>query len=198
VDGKKVGTDINLYKLFVEQSTNLLNRSGRCGIVVPSGIYIDLGAKQLREMLFTSCKVAAIVCLSNERFLFQDVHHSVRFCLLSYQKGGTTGSFKAVFRINPREAVDAKELGAFLDAETNRLTIDLELARRLSPSSLSIREYKNDLEITISKKLFKQPLLHASHDGWNISFSAELHMTNDSGLFETKANKSDCPSLKEK
>ena len=31
VNGKKAGTDINLYKLFVEQCTNLLRHGGRCG-----------------------------------------------------------------------------------------------------------------------------------------------------------------------
>ena len=48
VNGKKAGTDINLYKLFLEQCFNLLRPSGECGIVIPSGIYTDLGAKQLR------------------------------------------------------------------------------------------------------------------------------------------------------
>ncbi|MFM6133431.1 MAG: Eco57I restriction-modification methylase domain-containing protein, partial [Sphaerospermopsis kisseleviana] len=48
VDGKKQGTDINLYKLFVEQCVNLLSENGECGLVIPSGIYTDLGTKQLR------------------------------------------------------------------------------------------------------------------------------------------------------
>ncbi|MCX6579292.1 MAG: ATP-binding protein, partial [Candidatus Aminicenantes bacterium] len=52
VNGKKAGTDINLYKLFLEQCFNLLREGGYCGIVIPSGIYTDLGTKQLREMLF--------------------------------------------------------------------------------------------------------------------------------------------------
>ncbi len=59
VNGKKQGTDINLYKLFTEQCYNLLRESGQCGIVIPSGIYTDLGAKQLRELLFTRHLLAA-------------------------------------------------------------------------------------------------------------------------------------------
>ena len=31
VDGKKAGTDINLYKLFTEQCFNLLRKNGYCG-----------------------------------------------------------------------------------------------------------------------------------------------------------------------
>ena len=64
VNGKKAGTDINLYKLFVEQCTNLLRHGGRCGMVVPSGIYSDLGSTQLRQMLFPS--VSLVPCLDSQ------------------------------------------------------------------------------------------------------------------------------------
>ncbi len=52
VNGRKTGSDINLFKLFTEQCTHLVAKGGRCGIVIPSGIYTDLGATQLRRMLF--------------------------------------------------------------------------------------------------------------------------------------------------
>ena len=38
VNGKKAGTDINLYKLFVEQCFNLLRAGGRCGIITPGSV----------------------------------------------------------------------------------------------------------------------------------------------------------------
>ncbi|MFM7790434.1 MAG: Eco57I restriction-modification methylase domain-containing protein, partial [Microcystis panniformis] len=65
VNGKKQGTDINLYKLFVEQCFNLLHPRGYCGIIIPSGIYTDLGSKQLREMLFSHCQLGTLFGLSN-------------------------------------------------------------------------------------------------------------------------------------
>ncbi len=57
INGKRAGTDINLYKLFLEQCFNLLCKTGRCGIIVQSVIYTDLGTKQLREMLFSQSKI---------------------------------------------------------------------------------------------------------------------------------------------
>lgn len=45
VNGKKAGTDINLYKLFLEQCFNLLRPNGECGIVIPSGVYLSTGQK---------------------------------------------------------------------------------------------------------------------------------------------------------
>ena len=108
VDGKKAGTDINLYKLFLEQCHNLLREGGRCGIIIPSGVYTDLGAKQLREMLFGACEVDTLFGLSNEKFIFESVHHAFKLCILSFSKGGRTQAFRAAFRVNPR-ALDTGE-----------------------------------------------------------------------------------------
>ncbi|MFN7715825.1 MAG: DUF559 domain-containing protein, partial [Pseudanabaenaceae cyanobacterium] len=74
VNKKKAGTDINLYKLFLEQCFNLLRSGGRCGIIIPSGIYTDLGAKQLRETLFSETAVDNLFGLSNEKFIFEGIH----------------------------------------------------------------------------------------------------------------------------
>jgi len=60
VNGKKAGSDINLYKLFLEQSCNLLRQGGRCSIILQSGVYTDLGAKQLREMLFNNGQLSSL------------------------------------------------------------------------------------------------------------------------------------------
>src|SRR5450759_1708761 len=57
-----------------EQSYNLLRKGGRCGIITPGGIYADLGAKRLREMLLFEGKVDRLFGLSNERLIFDAVH----------------------------------------------------------------------------------------------------------------------------
>lgn len=49
VGGKRTGSDINLYKLFTERCFALLRDGGHCGIVIPNGIYKDLGATGLRK-----------------------------------------------------------------------------------------------------------------------------------------------------
>ncbi|MEQ8540353.1 MAG: hypothetical protein RIB93_23225 [Coleofasciculus sp. D1-CHI-01] len=67
VNGRKAGTDINLYKLFVEQCFNLLKSCGECGIVIPSGIYTDLGSKQLRYMLFEQTQITGLFCFENRK-----------------------------------------------------------------------------------------------------------------------------------
>jgi hypothetical protein len=187
VNGKKQGTDLNLYKLFVEQCFNLLHPQGYCGIIIPSGIYTDLGTKQLREMLFSHCQLGTLFGLSNERFIFEGVHHSFKFCLLDFAKGKNTEVFNAVFRINPREAISKDKLEIFLYNKDEQVQISTNLIRKLSPDSLSVMEFKQDIDIHIAEKMSRFPLLGETlPDTWNLKLTSEFHMTNDSYLFKTE------------
>ncbi|MGL4500592.1 MAG: Eco57I restriction-modification methylase domain-containing protein, partial [Planktothrix sp.] len=190
VNGKKAGTDINLYKLFLEQCFNLLRPGGECGIIIPSGIYTDLGAKQLREMLFFQSNINALFGLSNERFIFEGVDHRFKFCLLTFAKGGVTDSFWAAFRINTREAIRINQLDTFLNNPDEHLVISVPLVRRLSPDSLSVMEFKSDVDIRIAEKMLKFPLLGENMAGkWNLRLIREFDMTNHSYLFKQQPGK---------
>jgi len=187
VNGKKAGSDTNLYKLFVEQCFNLLREGGRCGILVPTGIYTDLGTKQLREMLFGRTKIECLFGLSNERFLFEGVDHRFRICLLAFEKGGETDDFPAAFRINPREAIAADRLAAFLHSPGEHLRLSVELVQRLSPDSFSVVEFKNESDIRIAARLLKfPPLGELIENKWKLQLTAEFHMTNDSRLYHSE------------
>ncbi|NCR39942.1 MAG: ATP-binding protein [Microcystis aeruginosa W13-11] len=194
VNGKKQGTDINLYKLFVEQCFNLLHPQGECGMVIPSGIYTDLGTKQLREMLFSQCQLGTVFGLSNEKFIFEGVDHRFKFCLFDFAKGKNTNNFKAVFRINPREAISKDKLGIFLYNKDEQVQISTNLIRKLSPDSLSVMEFKQDIDIHIAEKMSRFPLLGETlPDTWNLRLTSEFHMTNDSYLFKTEPAKGRLP-----
>jgi hypothetical protein len=82
INGKKYGSDVNLYKLFTEQCYNLLREGGFCGLVIPSGIYTDLGAKNLREMLFEQARITGMCCFENTKTIFAQVHRSYKFVVL--------------------------------------------------------------------------------------------------------------------
>jgi len=186
INGKRAGTDINLYKLFVEQCFNLLKPHGRCGMITPGSIYNDLGAKQIRETLFSQCQLNALYGLSNERYIFEGVEHRQVICIFAFQKGGATQSFSAAFRINPREAVSPERLDHFLHSHSEHLTYSVPMLRRLSPDSLSIMEFKSEIDVTIAQKFMRHSLLgQHGDDTWNVKFSREFDMTNDSYLFRT-------------
>ncbi len=180
VNGKKQGTDINLYKLFTEQCYNLLREGGECAIVIPSGIYTDLGAKQLREMLFNQTQITGLFCFENRKLIFENVDSRFKFVVLTYEKGGQTHSFPTAFM---RHYV--KELERF--PKVGALDMSVELVRRLSPDSLSVMEFKNEVDVGIAQKMLKFPLLGEKlADTWNLVLTNEFHMTNDSKLFRTE------------
>jgi len=187
VNGKKAGTDINLYKLFVELCFNLLCDKGDCGIVIPSGIYTDLGTKQLREMLFEQTQVTGLFCLENRRTIFEDVHRSFKIVVLTFEKGSTTTDFPSAFM-----RLDVQELQGFPNDES--LKISVELVRKLSPDSLSVMEFKNLGDIRIAEKMLQFPLLGEKIDGkWNLRLTREFDMTNDSHLFKQEPGKGRLP-----
>jgi len=187
MNGKSVARKINLYSLFVEQCFNLLHPRGQCGMVIPSGIYTDLGSKQLREMLFSQCRIGTLFGLSNERFIFEEVDHRFKFCLLNFEKGGQTESFNAAFRIDPREAIRKEQLDIFLKDESQKVEISVPLIRKLSPDSISVMEFQNPLDIQIAEKMTRFPLLGEQIPGkWNLKLKQEFNMTTDSHLFKTE------------
>ena len=207
VDGRKTGSDLNLYKLFVERCFNLLRGGGHCGIVIPSGIYTDLGATGLRSLLFQHTSIQGLFGFENRKEIFEGVHRSFKFVVLTFEKSDVphlqqpgecnasappdgllaptrtgangTQSFPAAFM-----RLDVSELDRF--PADGALWLDVKLIKRLSPGSHSLMEFNSELDIRIAEKLLKHPLLGERIDGvWNLSLGNEFHMTNDSGLFKT-------------
>lgn len=187
VAGKKVGSDINLYKLFTEQCYNLLRPNGYCGIVIPSGIYTDLGAKQLREMLFAQTRIVGLFCFENRKTIFENVDSRFKFVVLNFKKGGKTDRFPAAFmRHNVAELRSFPQEGA--------LDIQVDLVRKLAPDSLSIMELKNPLDVRIAEKMLRFPMLGEDvPNSWKFVLTNEFHMRNDSHLFHTMPIKNSLP-----
>jgi hypothetical protein len=180
VNGRSVARKINLYQLFLEQCFSLLRDGGQLGIVIPSGIYTDLGCKQLREMVFSESRVTGLFCFENRRLIFEGVDSRFKFVILSCEKGGTTEAFPARFMRH-----EVSELLDFPNDED--LTISVDLIRRLSPDSLSLMEFKQAIDIQIAEKMAQYPLLGEEiSDKWNLKLRQEFNMTSDSHLFKTE------------
>ncbi len=176
---KRVSGDLNLYKLFVERTNQLLKPNGYCSIVVPSGIHTDAGTKGLRKLLFESNEVRYLYCFENRKGIFPSIHRSFKFDLLSYKKGGKTRTFNALFM--QREIDILKKINEFA------LKIDWELIRRLSWSSWSILEFKTKLDIAIAKKMYNHPRISEKRNNkfWKLNLTRELDITLNSILFNT-------------
>lgn len=211
VNGKKTGSDVNLYKLFTERCFNLLHPGGHCGIVIPSGIYTDLGAKGLRDLLFEHTCIEGLFCFENRKTIFEGVDSRFKFVVLTFEKttipriqqagernasappadlllpAQGTSSFPAAFMRH-----DVAELDRF--PSEGALWLDVDLIRRLSPDSHSVMEFKSERDVRIAEKMLRFPLLGEQlANTWNVAFTAEFHMTNDSRLFKVEPAKGRLP-----
>jgi hypothetical protein len=183
VNGKKAGTDINLYKLFTEQCFNLLRLGGECGIVIPSGIYTDLGTKQLREMLFSQTKVTGLFCFENRKTIFEEVDSRFKFVVLTFVKGSITTEFPSAFMRH-----DVQELQRF--PSDGSLQINIDMVRQLSPDSLSVMEFKNSIEYSVANKVTSHPQLDQKNSVFkHIRFSRELTPDSKCKFFQTYPEK---------
>lgn len=199
VGGRKTSSDLNLYKLFLERAYRLLRPGGRCGILLPTGVYTDLGAKGLRELLFGETEIDHLFGLSNERFLFDGVDHRFRICLLTFRRGNDTQVIRCAFRMDPREAIGIDDLDGFLHDRDQHLEVSIDVVRRLSPDTLSLLELKNPADLKIVEKMLQFPLLgERIEETWNLSLGTDLHMTNDSDIFRTEPGEGRLPLLEGK
>jgi hypothetical protein len=176
------------HKLFTERMYSLLIHGGRIGYVVPSGIYMELGTKDLREMLLNEGNIQYIFSFSNERFFFPGVDHRFKFALLGAEKGQQTDGFWAAFRFNPRVAVAPDNLLDFLNDKNNLVYVKRQSLERFSPESLSLMEFQTQYDYAVTEKLYANtPLL--SERGqyiWNIRLNQEFNFTTDRHLLNQK------------
>jgi hypothetical protein len=180
VNGKKASIDLNLYKLFLERCFRLLRGGGECGIVVPSGIYTDLGSMGLREMLFTQALLRGLFGFENRKEVFEGVHRSLKFVVLVFEKGPMTETFPAAFMRH-----DVAELASF--PRDGAVSISIDLVRKLAPDSLSIPEYRSAADLEITEKVYRFPSLgpEMPYERYRVGFRDVTASTNERTMIAT-------------
>ncbi len=181
------------HKMFVERAWSLLRPDGFLGYVVPSGIYSDLGTKELRQMLFDHGRVIVMAGLSNVRGAFPSIDSRFKFTLFAVQKGGKTTSFPVTFRIGYEDYPPLRDdfdrddvLRAVLYDKQAYFEMTIPTIKRFSPDTLSLMEFKSADAYRRADKLYaNHPRLGDILEGiWNLKFAREFDMTNDRHLFE--------------
>ena len=170
------GADLNLYKLFLEQSFHLMKDSGRLGMIIPSGVYTDKGSTDIRKAFLEKSTWEWLFAFENKEKIF-DIHRSFKFGPIILTKGGHTENIKCAFMRH-----DVKEWESL---NPPHMEIPVEKIKRFSPNTLSFMEFKSPMDMQICEKIYgDRPLLGDQVEGgWNVKFTTEFHMTNDSHLF---------------
>ncbi len=186
--------DTATHKLFLERGYSLLRNQGQLGFVIPSGIYSDLGTKELRQMLLNEGKIASLVSLTNGvsggETYFSDIHRSFKITLLIAKKGEPSDEFLASFNVDPRDVPKPDQLLGFLTDLNNFMVIKVSVLNRFSPDSLSMMEFRSRKDYLVAEKIYENwPLMGEAVQGkWTLKLGAEFHMTNARSLFNQNGN----------
>lgn len=167
--------DINLYKMFLELAYANLKSFGRLGMIVPSGIYSDKGTQNLRNLFINQSKWEWLYSFENKEAIF-NIHRSFKFNPIIITKNGDTDFIKTAFMQH--------SLSDWEEAK-NLLSYKKEQIKKFSPFNLAFLELKNDKDVEIIEKIYNNSVLLGSKGigGWNLEYSTEFHMTNDSKYF---------------
>ena len=173
--------DVNTYAVFTELFRSLTGPSGRAGVIAPTGIATDATTQYFFKDLVTTRTLAALYDFENAKPLFEGVHRSFKFCLLTM-----TGRC---------ETADAAAFAFFLhdpsEISAKKFALTPEEITLLNPNTGTCPVFRprRDAEITLG--IYRRvPILikEGDPDGnpWGISFMRMFDMSNDSHLFRTR------------
>lgn len=162
------------YKLFLEVARASLRQGGRLGFVVPSGLYTDAGAKDLRDVFLNTDGWELLFGFENRQKIFQiDSRFKFVLTVLTKNQPNPTRPLQAAFM-----RLDTGELS---DPQAHTLPVTPALVRRFAPNTLSFMELRSTKDLAIAEKLYADhPLL----GDLGLCYSQEFNMTSDSGLWK--------------
>jgi hypothetical protein len=180
--------DINLYAIFAEVFSTLVNDTGRSGSILPCGIATDDTTKHFFQYVVDSRRLNALFGFINEEMLFPSVLHNFKFCLLILG-GRRSRTDHATIVFNSHNVEQTKD-------ESRRFSLAREDIALLNPNTRTCPVFFWRQSAEITKAIYKRiPVLN--RDGganeWALRFGTIFHSANDSDLFMAEATDTRVP-----
>jgi len=172
---------LNTAPCFSELARGLLNRGGRAGIIVPSGIATDSFTQGFFRDLFFKKNLVSLFDFENRLGLFATVDSRMKFCLMTLIGFGSsaTNSEFAFFASEPSDLRDADRRFTLSEA-------DISL---LNPNTNTCPTFRSRRDAELTKHIYRRaPVLveeSCEHgDPWAMHFQLMFMMNTDSGRFK--------------
>ena len=167
------------YQLFIEQSLVLTRGGGRCGVIVPSGIYSDAWSRPLRDALLQTCRWEWLFGLENRAKVFP-IHRSYKFNSIVVEKGGVTEAIRTAFMRHDQNDWER--------AEDIATPYTLAQIKQFSPTSRAILEIQSRRDLDVLEKIYANAVLLGDDGprGWRIEYDLEFMMNTDARLFPSR------------
>ncbi|WP_133717051.1 Eco57I restriction-modification methylase domain-containing protein [Methylocaldum gracile] len=168
--------DVNTYALFAETIGRITAPQGRAGFIVPTGIATDDSTKAYFANITQAGRLVSLYDIENREAVFEDVHRSYKFCLLTL--GAAEQAEFVCFATRVEQLSDPRR----------RFRLTPDEFRLINPNTLTCPVFRSERDAELTKKLYRAtPVLieegKPNGNPWGISFMAMMHMSNDSHLF---------------
>jgi hypothetical protein len=172
--------DINTFAVFSELKRGLLSPTGRASFLVPPGIATDDTTKAFFAHLVNTRMLSRLYHFENEEKLFAGVDHRFAFVMLSL---GRTEAADLVFF--------ARQTSALAD-KSRHFTLTPEDFALLNPNTRTCPTFRSVADAELNKYIYRRTGVlwdETTPDGnpWGVGFLRMFDMTNDAGLFRTRA-----------
>ena len=181
------GGDVNLYSLFVERAMGLVKPDGIVGLLTPSGIYADKTAANFFKSVSTNGRVGGLYDFENRKIFFKDIHSSFKFCALIF--GGEErrfGETRCAFFLHDSKTIEDPD---------RCFTLAPADFDRVNPNTGTAPVFRTRRDAEITRRIYERhPVLVDRSGGgerrtWPVRYHTMFHMTNDSQLFRTAAQR---------
>jgi N-6 DNA Methylase len=175
--------DVNTYAVFAELMRKAISRTGRVGVIVPTGIATDDTTKHFFADLVERRSLVSLYDFENSERLFPGIATINRFCLLT------------MLGLDRQEAapkfVFFAQGTADIEEEERRFTLSAADFALLNPNTRTCPVFRTRRDAEITKTIYRRvPVLVKDGDTngnpWSVTFSTMFHMSNDSHLFRTR------------
>ena len=176
---------INMYAVFAELSRNLVNGSGRCGIIVQTGIATDDTTKFFFQDLVRTGELASLYDFENRKNIFPAIDSRMKFCLLTCGKNNRNKPAEFVFF-----ALDVDDL----KKSEKRFTLTAGEIELLNPNTGNCPTFRSQADAELAKAIYRRvPVLWRERNNnrpeqnlWGMKFAQGLfNMASDSHHFRT-------------
>lgn len=169
-----VGRDINNAAVFTELAMRLIDTKGIIGVCLPSAVFTDSTTKSLSSSLLLSERIVQFVDFENRDAIFEAVHRSYKFALVTI--GG-------VQRTGPGEYL-------FFEHDPRRLSSRVRVRLKatdiatINPVTKTLPVFRKPRDAQIAAAIYATSLTFADAAGeWGVvTRPGHFHMANDADI----------------
>lgn len=173
---------LNLAPMFAETALQIQSRTGRVGIIVPTGIATDSYSQGLFNALIDGNSIHSLLDFENSESIFPGVHRSYKFCLLTLVGDALSETDGATFVFFSRNIAESQE-------KIRRFVLCKNDFEILNPNTKTCPVFRTRHDAELTKYFYgRVPILvnEAMGDNgnpWQIQSKLMFYMNKDSHRF---------------